>query len=133
MKHFDLSRRDALGALCAALLLPATGPVRAHADHGKSEHGGVVAEAGAFQGELVAGAAGLVLHLSDHGAPVSAEGATAKLTVLASGQKSEIALAPAGGNRLAGPAGTRLPAGAKVVAAVRLADGRSGALRFELK
>ena len=40
---------------------------------------------------------------------------------------------PAGENRLAAPAGTVLPKGAKVVAAVKLADGRSGALRFELK
>ncbi len=131
--HPHPARRAALGGACAALLLGVAGAVLAHAEHGRPEHGGVVAEAGVFQGELVSGAAGLVLHLSDHGAPVSTAGASAKLTVLAAGRRSEIALTPAGANRFAAPAGTTLPAGAKVVAAVALPDGRRGALRFELK
>lgn len=126
-------RRALLTAALAGLVLASTAPAFAHSEHGKPMHGGVVAEAGVFQGELVAAPAGLTLHLYDHGAPVPAAGASARLTVLAGGQKSELALAPAGENRLAAPAGTVLPKGAKVVAAVKLADGRSGALRFELK
>ena len=125
--------RALLTAALAGLALACTVPAFAHSEHGKPMHGGVVAEAGVFQGELVAAPAGLTLHLYDHGAPLPAAGATARLTVLAGAQKSEVALSPAGENRLTAPAGTVLPKGAKVVAAVKLADGRNGALRSELK
>jgi hypothetical protein len=85
---------------CAALAATAA---LAHDDHGKPQHGGVVAEASTFQVELVAGPKGPVLYVTDHGKPLSTAGASGKLVVLAAGQKSELALAPAGGNRLAPP------------------------------
>lgn len=115
---------------CAALAGTAA---FAHEEHGKPQHGGVVAEAGTFQGELVAGPKGPVLHVTDHGKPVSTAGASGKLVVLAGGQKSELELAPAGGNRLAPPQPLALPKGARAVATVTLGDGRSGALRFDVK
>ena len=132
MTRIDRTRRIALMALAASLLLPAAGTAHAHADHGKPMYGGLVAEAGVFQGELVRKADGITLYVLDHGEPVPTAGASARLTVLAAGQRSELALTPAGENRLAAPAGTTLPKGARVVAAVTLADGRSGALRFAL-
>ena len=115
---------------CAALAATAA---LAHDDHGKPQHGGVVAEASTFQVELVAGPKGPVLYVTDHGKPLSTAGASGKLVVLAAGQKSELALAPAGGNRLAPPQPMLLPKGTRAVATVTLADGRSGALRFDLK
>jgi hypothetical protein len=119
--------------IAIALTVFAAAPTPAHEAHGKAQHGGVVAEAGSFQGELVTRPKGLVLHLSDHGKPVSTAGASGKLVVLVAGVKSELVLAPAGENRLAPPKPEALPRGTRAVATVTLADGRSGALRFEVK
>ena len=105
----------------------------AHDDHGKSQHGGIMAEAATFQGELVAGPKGPMLYLTDHGRPVPTAGASGKLVVLAGGQRSDLALSPAGDNRLAPAQSMPLPNGARAVATVTLKDGRSGALRFDVK
>jgi hypothetical protein len=132
-----LVRRRPLAAVAAvataACLALGAGPVLAHAEHGKPMHGGLVAEAGIFQGELVHDAKGLVIILTDHGQPVAAAGASGRLTVLAGAKKSEFALVPAGTNRLIATGATPLERGAKAVASVKLGDGRSGALRFESK
>lgn len=125
------TRSVAAVATVAALAAPA--PAGAHAEHGQPVHGGIVAEAGTFQGELVARPAGLTLYVTDHGKPIPTQGASAKLVVLAGGQKVEAALAPAGDNRLEAAQPVPIAAGAKAVASVRLADGRAGALRFEVK
>jgi hypothetical protein len=125
--------RAALAAAFAAAALGAAGPAAAHGEHGKPMYGGVVAEAGAFQGELVNGPKGAVLYVTDHGQPVPTAGASAKLVVLAGAQRSELELAPAGDNRMAAPDGRTLAAGSKAVATVKLKDGRSGALRFDVK
>ena len=137
LRPFHPSRpafRAAVVALAAATVL-AAGPAtaRAHADHGKPQHGGVVAEAGSFQGELVAGPKGATLYLTDHGAPVPTAGASAKLVVLAGAQKAEHELVPSGDNRMTVAGDATLAKGAKAVATVKLKDGRSGALRFDVK
>lgn len=119
-------------AFALALAAPAA-PVWAHAEHGRAQYGGVVAEAGAFQGELVGGPKGPTLYITEHGQPVSTAGATAKLVVLQGAQRSELALSPAGENRFSSATVAPLPAGSKVVATVTLKDGRSGALRFEVR
>jgi hypothetical protein len=120
-------------ALLAAALAGAPAVALAHADHGKPQHGGVVAEAGTFQGELVAGPKGATLYITDHGEPVPTAGAQAKLVVLTGAQKSERELVPAGGNRFSVSGDEPLAKGAKAVATVKLKDGRSGALRFDVK
>ena len=122
--------------LRAAVLAFATlagAPALAHDDHGKPQHGGIVAEAGTFQGELVTGPKGPTLYVTDHGQPVPTAGASGKLVVLAGGQRSDLALSPAGDNRLAPAQSIPLPKGARAVATVTLKDGRSGALRFDVK
>ena len=137
MSPFRPSRptvRTAFAALAAAAVLAVVpAATLAHADHGKPQHGGVVAEAGSFQGELVAGPQGTTLYLTDHGAPVPTAGASAKLVVLAGARKTEHALVPAGDNRLTLAGDATLAKGAKAVASVTLKDGRSGALRFDLQ
>jgi hypothetical protein len=120
----------AAALVCAALAGTAA---LAHDDHGKPQHGGIVAEAGTFQGELVAGPKGPTLYVTDHGQPVPTAGASGKLVVLAGGQRSDLALSPAGDNRLAPAQPLPLPKGARAVATVTLKDGRSGALRFDVK
>ena len=131
MTSVPLPRR-AIAALAAAAAL-ACGPAVAHQEHGRPVHGGVVAEAGAFQGELVAAPSGPVLYVTEHGKPVPTAGATGRLVVLAGTQRNELVLAPAGGNRLAPAQSAALPKGAKAVATVTLKDGRNGSMRFEVR
>lgn len=126
------ARRLLRAAVLACATLAGTTAL-AHDDHSKPQYGGVVAEAGTFQGELVAGPKGPTLYLTDHGKPVPTAGASGKLVVLAGGQRSDLALSPAGDNRLAPAQPMPLPKGARAVATVSLKDGRSGALRFEVK
>jgi len=134
MNDFPIrSRRAAFGAAFTVLALGAASAAIAHANHGEPMHGGVVAEAGMFQGELLAKGNQFTVHITDHGAPVSTAGAQAKVTVLAGNQKVEFVLAPAGENRLAGTPAAALPSGARAVVAVKLADGRAGSLRFEVR
>ncbi len=97
----------------SCLLQLSAAPAWAHAEHGKPQFGGVIAEAGAAQFEIVAQDGRIVVHASNHGKPVDTAGATGKLTLLDGAAKSEVSLAPAGPNRLEG-AGS-LPRGAKLL------------------
>lgn len=100
-----------LAASC--LLQLSAAPVWAHAEHGKPQFGGVIAEAGEAQFEIVGQGAKVVVHASNHGAPVDTAGAKGKLILLDGATKSEMMLTPAGTNRLEG-AGS-LPRGAKLL------------------
>jgi hypothetical protein len=77
-------------------------PAVAHEDHGKPMHGGIVAEAGHAQFEIVGKDGTLTVHVSNHGKPVATSGAAGKLRVLSGAGKREIALQPAGDNLLRG-------------------------------
>ncbi|NUQ49983.1 MAG: hypothetical protein HUU27_08710 [Phycisphaerae bacterium] len=103
-------------ALLLALSLPTA--AMAHAEHGQPQFGGVVAEAGEAQFEVVGKDGRLVVHVTNHGAPLDTVGATGKLTVLTGTSKQDIQLKPAGGNRLEG-AGS-YAAGAKLLLQVQL-------------
>lgn len=100
-----------LAATC--LLQLVTAPVWAHTEHGKPQFGGVIAEAGAAQFEIVGEGTKIVVHATNHGKPLDIAGAKGKLTLLDGAAKSEVTLAPAGPNRLEG-AGS-LPHGAKLL------------------
>ncbi len=104
-------------ALLAALT--ASYPAVAHEGHGQPQFGGVVAEAGVAQFEIVAGDGKVTVHATQHGAPLATAGASGRLTVLDGTKKSEIELAPAGENRLAGAG--RVPSGARLLLNVSLA------------
>lgn len=104
-------------ALLAALT--ASHPAVAHEGHGQPQFGGVVAEAGVAQFEIVAGDGKVTVHATQHGAPLATAGASGRLTVLDGTRKSEIELAPAGENRLAGAG--RVPSGARLLLNVSLA------------
>ncbi len=56
-----------------------------------------------------------------------------KKEVLPRGLLFQLALSPAGENRLSFAGASKLAPGTKAVALVRLPDGRSATLRFELK
>ena len=103
-------------ALLVALGLPTA--ALAHAEHGQPQFGGVVAEAGEAQFEVVGKDGRLVVHVTNHGSPLDTTGASGKLTVLAGSAKQEYALKPAGGNRLEGSGS--YAAGAKLLLQVQL-------------
>lgn len=122
-------------ALAAATSLALAAPVvsRAHAEHGQPAYGGIVAEAGSFQGELVAKDRTLTLYITIHGEPVAMAGGSARAVVLSGSARSELSFTAAGANKLTATAAAPLAAGTKAVVTVKLPDGRSGALRFELR
>ena len=113
-----------------AALVAATAAV-AHEDHGKPRFGGVVADAGHYQAELVARSDSLTIHVTEHGTPVPTAAGSARLTLLAGGKKTEVALAPAGNNRFEAK-GTFDLKGAKAVAALNVPGKPPKTLRFAL-
>lgn len=91
----------------ATLLLTASistygGAALAHAEHGHPHHGGMVAEAGEAQFEIIARENKLTVFVTNHGAPLATAGASGKLTILAGNSKRELELKPDGDNRMAG-------------------------------
>ena len=108
-----------LTLFAAALAAPAL-PAWSHADHGKPQFGGIVAEAGEAQFEIVGKGGQVTVYATNHGAPVATAGASGKLTVLVGAQKTEVLLKPAGDNRLAGPGNAA--AGAKLLLQVQWPD-----------
>jgi hypothetical protein len=107
-----------LKTLLMALALSTYGSTAlAHAEHGQPQHGGVVAEAGEMQFEVVGKDGLLTVHLSNHGSPVPAAGATGKLTALVGTAKSEFDLKAAGDSHLQGSGS--IPAGAKLLISVQ--------------
>lgn len=104
----------AFKTLFLALALSSYGNVAlAHAEHGQPQYGGVVAEAGEMQFEVVGKDGLLTVYLSNHGNPVLAAGASGKLTALAGTAKSEFELKAVGDSRLQGSGS--IPAGAKLL------------------
>ena len=103
----------------------------AHAEHGQAQYGGVVAEAGEAQFELVAKDGKFIVFLSNHGQPLASKGASGKLTILDGAKKTELELKAAGENRLevAGSAAS----GAKALISVQLVDKKPLQARAILK
>lgn len=111
-----------------ALFSPA---VFAHAEHGQAQYGGVVAEAGMAQFELLAQSDKLIIYVSNHGQAMATAGATGKLTILEGTKKSELDLQPAGDNRL--EAKGSAASGAKVLISVQLPNSKLMTAKAVLK
>jgi hypothetical protein len=119
-RNLKMTRKNTLTVAFAllALNLPMAA-AHAHAEHGKPQFGGVVAEAGEAQFEIVAKDGKITVHVSNHGAPVDTAGA--KRQADGAGRrtaKSEIVLKPAGKNLL--QAAGNAPSGAKLLINVQL-------------
>lgn len=71
-------------------------------EHGQAQYGGVVAEGGMAQFEVVSNAGKVIVYVTNHGEPVSTAGATGKITALVGTAKSEIVLKPLGESQMAG-------------------------------
>ena len=102
-----------------------------HAEHGQPQYGGVVAEAGEAQFELVAKDGKFIVYLSNHGQPLASKGASGKLTLLDGAKKTELELKPAGDNRL--EAAGSAASGAKALISVQLVDKKPLQARAVLK
>lgn len=124
----------ALAPLFAALALITAPAAFAAAGHDLTpKHGGVVAEAAGVVYELVASPEALTLHIDDHGKKIDTTGASAKVTLLSSGAKTEATLAPAGANKLEAQGSYKLAPGTKAVAVVTLPGKAPATARFAVK
>jgi len=105
----------------------------AHAGHDVApRHRGVVSVVKDVNYELVVRPETIALYIADHGKPVDLKGASAKLTLLSSAGKTEVALAPAG-DRLEAKGTFKAVAGTKALATVTRAGQAPVAVRFTLK
>jgi hypothetical protein len=119
--------------LVSLLVLAAATSFNAAMAHGtKAKHGGVVAMSSDLAFELASQGDTATLYIEDHGKPVSSAGMSGKLTVLSGADKSEVALAPAGDNKLEAK-GVKLAPGAKAVATLSTAQQKTVTVRFSIK
>lgn len=114
--------------LFGALVL-ISGPSLAH--ESPARHGGVVRSSGDLQFELVAKGDSAIIHVDDHGKPLSTTGMKGTITVLQGTEKTEAPLQPAGDNRLEAK-GVKLGKGAKAIAAIAIGT-KTVTVRFAVK
>lgn len=124
--------KSRMALMLAGVTLAASAAAHADGDH-KPKYGGVVAVVKDVQYELVAKPDSVALFVEDHGKKVDTKGATAKLTLLTGGDKTEIALVPVGENGLEAKGVFKVPAGTKSVATITLAGKPAINARFEIK
>jgi hypothetical protein len=124
--------KSRIALMLAVFALTASATVYADGDH-KPKYGGVVAVVKDVNYELVAKPDSIVVFVEDHGKKVDTKGATAKVTLLAGNDKSEIALAPVGENGLEAKGAFKVPSGTKAVATITLAGKAAINARFEIK
>lgn len=118
--------------LCTLLTLHTAAFAAGNDKHAHApKHGGVVAQVKHVDIELVARPEVLRIHLRDHDKPVNLAGATAKLTLLADGVKTEVTLAPAG--EVLEAKGSFKTAGATAVALITLPGKPPLTARFKLR
>jgi hypothetical protein len=105
----------------------------AHGPLESAKFGGIVVAAKDVEYEFVIKPDSVAVYVEDHGKKISTEGATAKLILLNAGEKSEVALTPAGANKLEAKGTFKAIPGTKAVSVITLAGKPSATARFELK
>ena len=116
-----------------ALAACVAGPVLASGAHGHTpKNGGIVVETKAGDLEIVAKPDLLQIFVSDHGKPMSLEGAKAKITLLNGTEKSDVELLPAG-NKMEAKGSFKVAKGTKGIAVFTVAGKPPATARFELK
>ena len=123
---------------CLSLALIISAPVFAqekhvHNDVHHPKYGGIVTELNEVQYELVKKPDSIAIFVEDHGKKVSTQGATAKVTLLNGKEKTEVALVPAGENKLEAKGTFKVEKGTKTVAVVALAGKPARSVRFSNK
>jgi hypothetical protein len=125
----------AIALLGSAPTLGAPGGAgHSHSHSHKGPNGGMVADVPGGHAELVETASELAVYLTDEDSrSMSSDKASAKATVLAGGKTETLELAPVSPNKLAVALPNPLPAGARVVIAVKTGAGKSFQLRHQKK
>ena len=119
-------------ASVAATLNAAPALAGAGHDHGP-KYGGVVREVRDIAYELVARPDSLTLYVSDHGKPVSTQGATAEAVIYAGNDKTTVKLEPAGDNRLVAKGNFKTGVGVRVIVTTTLPGKPAAKATFNLK
>lgn len=101
-------------------------------DHGP-RYGGIAKEVSNITYELVVKADLITLYVSDHGKPISTDGAKAEATIYAGNEKTAVTLEPAGENRLAAKGSFKGGVGVRVALTVTLAGKSQDKVTFNLK
>lgn len=130
MKSMKSNLTATLALLGALAVAPSA--ALAHDKHGQPQFGGVVAEAGALELELVLKPKSATLHVSDHGKPVELKGGSAKLTLLSGSAKTDVTL-PLAGNKFEAVGDFPAAKGVKAVAVVTLPGKTPMTARFSVK
>lgn len=117
-------------ALISTLGLPAI--VQAHGEV-EPKHGGVIAVVKDIDYELVAKPDSITIYVEDHGKLVDTKAATAKLTMLTGGKKSQTDLLPAGDNKLQAKGKFDIQIGTKIVSIITLPGKIASTVSFNLK
>jgi hypothetical protein len=124
-------RRLVLAMLAAACVPPA---IAQHRHDHKPKHGGLVKETDGLVYELVAKSSEIAVWVSDeNNKAVGTQGSTAKVTLVDSGTRIEVPLAPAGGNKLAAAGAFPVKPGMAVLLEVFIGTKAIGKLRYTLK
>lgn len=105
---------------------------KGHAHEAKAQYGGVVSVVKDVNYELVVTPDTVALYLTDHGKPVDVSGGSATMTVLSASGKTEVKLAPTGGNKFEAKDAPTLQPGAKAVALVTLPGQAPANVKFKL-
>lgn len=123
-----------LVAFATALLLapPVLAQHKAGDEH-KPKYGGMVKEVNEIQFELVAKPDTLTVYMEDHGKKVDTKGATGKVTLRQGAERSEVALTPAGDNKLEAKGNFKVNPGTTAIVQVQRAGKAEESVRFTLK
>lgn len=121
-------------SLTVASTLFAATPALAGAghDHGP-KYGGVVRELHNVAYELVAKTDSLTLYVSDHGKPISTQGASAEAVIYGGNGKTTVKLEPAGDNRMVAKGSFKVGVGVRVVLTTSLSGKTPARTTFNLK
>lgn len=125
--------KNPIRILSAVALLLICAAASAHGPVSEPKNGGIVASVNDVEYELVVKSDSVALYVESHRKKVDVAGASAKVTILAAGEKSEVHLAPAGSNKLEAKGAFKAAPGTKVVTVVMLPGMPSATARFELK
>jgi len=119
-------------ALFVAALTFAASPAWAKDEH-KPKYGGQVKEINEIQYELVARPGVVTVFVEDHGKKIDTKGATGKATLRQGTERSEVALLPAGDNKLEGKGTFKAAPGTTAIVQVTRAGKAEESVRFTLK
>ena len=125
--------------LLAGCIFMVISTLAAHAADGhkhgeaKPKHGGVLKEVDDIQYELVAKPDRITLYVEDHGKKLDSKAFTAKVTLRAGSDRSEVSLASAGENKLEASGTFKIAPGTVAIVQVKRGDKPEQTVRFTLK